>query len=87
MTIAELVDDLRALPPEQQRSVRILLDLWLNNPGKSFSRQEELDHLLLTKGIISRVPPPITDLTPYQNRKPVEITGEPLSETIIRERR
>jgi hypothetical protein len=58
MKINELVDELRKLPPEQQRSVRILLDLWLNNPGKVFSREEEATHLMLAKGIISSVPPP-----------------------------
>ena len=87
MKVNELVDALRALPPEQQRSVRVLLDLWLNNPGKTFTREEELNHLLLTKGIISEIPPPITDPKRFQDWSPVEIAGEPLSETVIRERR
>ena len=42
---------------------------------------------LLAAGIISEIKPPITDLTPYQNRRAVPIQGEPISETAIRERR
>ena len=42
---------------------------------------------LLAAGLISEVKPPITDLTPYQNRQPIAVEGEPLSEAVIRERR
>jgi len=42
---------------------------------------------LLKAGIISEIKPPITDLTPYQNRQAVPIQGEPISETAVRERR
>jgi Arc/MetJ-type ribon-helix-helix transcriptional regulator len=47
----------------------------------------ELQRRLLEAGIISEIKPPITDLTPYQNRRAVPIQGEPISETAIRERR
>jgi hypothetical protein len=48
---------------------------------------QELQQRLLEAGIISEIKPPITDLTPYQNRQPVPILGEPLSQTVSRERR
>ena len=48
---------------------------------------QELQRRLLDAGIISEIKPPITDLTPYQNRRAVPIQGEPISETAIRERR
>ena len=56
------------------------------------NRQEEqssqvLQRRLLEAGIISEIKPPITDLTPYRNRRAVPILGEPISETAIRERR
>jgi putative addiction module CopG family antidote len=38
-------------------------------------------------GLLSEIKPPITDPTPYQNRQAVPIQGEPLSETVLRERR
>lgn len=47
----------------------------------------ELQHRLLDAGIVSEIKPPITDLTPYRNRRAIPILGEPISETAIRERR
>jgi Arc/MetJ-type ribon-helix-helix transcriptional regulator len=48
---------------------------------------EELQHRLFEAGVISEIKPQITDFTPYRHRQAVPIQGEPLSETIIRERR
>jgi Arc/MetJ-type ribon-helix-helix transcriptional regulator len=47
----------------------------------------ELQRRLLEAGVLSEIKPPITDPTPYRNRQAVPIQGEPLSETILRERR
>jgi hypothetical protein len=59
--------------------------------GRPAAEQEptsqELQRRLLDAGIISEIKSPITDLTPYQNRRAVPIQGEPISETAIRERR
>lgn len=51
------------------------------------SPDQELQQRLLNAGIVSEIKPPITDLGPYRNRRAVPIQGEPLSETVIRERR
>jgi hypothetical protein len=48
---------------------------------------QELQRRLFEAGIISEIKPPITDLTPYRDRRAVPIQGEPISETAIRERR
>lgn len=48
---------------------------------------QNLQRRLFEAGILSEIKPPITDLTPYQNRQAVPIQGEPLSEIIVRERR
>jgi len=76
-TFERLAEEIKTLTPDEQRQLRDLLERALI---------EELDRRLLAQGVISRIPPPITDLTPYQNRKPIEIEGKPLSETIIEER-
>jgi putative addiction module CopG family antidote len=48
---------------------------------------QELQRRLFAAGVISEIKPPITDMTPYRNRRAVPIQGEPISETAIRERR
>jgi hypothetical protein len=48
---------------------------------------QNVQRRLFEAGLISEIKPPITDLTPYQNRQAISIQGEPLSETVIRERR
>jgi hypothetical protein len=83
----KLAAEIEALSPEEQRHLRDLLDRLLAKPGKALTMQDELDQLLLQDGVISEIPPPITDLTPYQDRKRIDIQGKPLSETIIEERR
>jgi hypothetical protein len=51
------------------------------------SANQELQRRLFNAGLLSEIKPPLRDLTPYRDRKPVPIKGEPLSETVIRERR
>lgn len=87
--LAKLVEEARALTPEEQRMLRNLLDIWLENHGRQLTKEEEFELLLLKEGVISRIPPPLTeaDLERHRNWKPVEIEGEPLSATIIKERR
>ena len=51
------------------------------------STAHELQRQLLNAGLINEMKPPITDMTPYRDRKAVPIQGESLSETVIRERR
>jgi hypothetical protein len=86
VTFEKVLEEVKALTPDEQQRLWELLDTWLA-PIPSPTKEDELDRLLLEKGVISRIPPPITDLTPYQNRKPIEVKGKPVSETIIKERR
>jgi hypothetical protein len=48
---------------------------------------QEIQRRLFDAGLLSEIKPPIRDLSPYQKRKAVPIQGEPLSESVIRERR
>jgi Arc/MetJ-type ribon-helix-helix transcriptional regulator len=58
-----------------------------NIPAGEEPSGQELQRRLLEAGIISEIKLAITELTPYRNRRAVPIQGEPLSETILRERR
>jgi hypothetical protein len=48
---------------------------------------QELQHRLFAAGVISEIKPPPRFLPARERFTPVPITGEPISETIIRERR
>ena len=48
---------------------------------------QEAQHRLFAAGLLSEIKPPIRDLAPYQHRQAIPIKGEPLSETVIRDRR
>jgi len=49
--------------------------------------ESKLAQRLLEDGLLSEVPPRITDFTPYRKRKPARVKGKSVSETIIEERR
>jgi hypothetical protein len=51
------------------------------------AEDQEIQRRLYDAGLISEIKPPISDVGPYRDRRPVPIKGEPLSVTVIRERR
>ena len=48
---------------------------------------EDVDRQLLARGLLSRLPDPSEDLDDDEDDLPVPVEGDPVSETIIRERR
>ena|SRR5581483_5139025 len=55
--------------------------------SETLNEIDSLQQRLLEAGVLSEIKPPITDLKPYQNRQTAPIQGEPLSTTVLRERR
>lgn len=49
--------------------------------------EEEFEKHLAEEDFITEYKPPIKDFSSYENYQPVTVTGEPISEIIIRERR
>ena len=82
----KVLADVKALTPAEQQQLRAWLDT-LCAPAAAPMTEEAFAHELSKAGLLSEVKPPITDLTPYQHRQPIETTGKPLSEVIIEERR
>jgi hypothetical protein len=84
MTAAEfekVAEQIRGMSPAEQRRLRDLLDSYLVP-----AREAEFAQEMLREGIFDHVPPAVTDLSPFQDRKPIDVVGKPLSETIIEER-
>ncbi len=86
VTLNQVLAQVRELRPEDRRRLRNILDSLPESPAAP-PTEEEFEQELVRLGMLGAVPPPITDLEPYRNRRLVEIKGQPLSETIIEERR
>ena len=82
--LEQVLEQVKVLTPDEQRQLRAMLDKLIATDKAETT--EEFEQRLAQLGVIS-VPPPITDFTPYENRKLIEVKGKPLSETIIEERR
>jgi len=86
ITFDKVLEEVKALSPEEQQLLRKLLDTWLIRP-RSQPTEDEFEQELYELGLLSEVKPLIADFAPYKNRKPIEVKGKPLSEVIIEERR
>ena len=85
----QILDLVRELSPDELRQLRDAVDDRLAWDGMTEDEREDaFERDLLRRGIISRIPDR-SKATPEDQRPPlIEIlSGEPVSETIIRERR
>ena len=87
MSAQELLTEIQKLPPaEQQRLLEALKrDVKMKSEQRPIT-EDEVEEILLAKGIISEIPPRVPD-DEEETFEPIEVPGKPLSETIIEERR
>lgn len=89
LSTQEILIAIKRLPPEEQKKLLAELEQGLGKEmltEQSIS-EEEVQEILFAKGVIGNLPN-LSDYTDKDdNFEPIEIEGEPLSETIIRERR
>jgi hypothetical protein len=90
----EVWEAVRAFSPDELRRLRNLVDTLLDNPtvaagAPPLSKEQQVVLQMLKDGLVSKIPRPMTEeeCRAFDAWKPVDIEGEPLSETIIRERR
>jgi hypothetical protein len=92
---SRILDSVNTLSPEQMRQLRDELDSKLAvstavgqlDLTPEELAEQELQRRLVAAGVLSEVKPPPRFLPERERFSPVAIKGEPLSETIIRERR
>lgn len=82
-TIDQVIEEAKALPVDKQKQLRDTLNSWLAQPQMT---ESEFEQHLVHQGLMSQVPPPITDFSTYRNRQPIQVIGKSLSETIIEDR-
>ena len=76
--------EVKALSPDELHQVRELVDSLLTEPAKPQMTEDEFEQYLAAKGVISL--PEVADVDD-DDWQPVEVTGQPLSELIVEERR
>lgn len=78
-------------PEEAQATIRQALAIDPNDENiKAYVQkllEEQLRHRLLARGAIKEIKKPITDFSPYRNRTMMHVSGKPLSQLIVEERR
>lgn len=86
MTTTEILNEIYRLPINQRKEIKETLSKDLNNdvPQNPQVSEKEFLEQLLAEGFISHIPEGITD--EEDDFEPIEIEGEPISETIIRDR-
>ena len=88
VTVEQIENSVKQLSSEDLKKVRQLVDSLLESKAaEPKMTEEEFAQYLYEQGFIGKPPPPITDFSRYDNYQPVTVTGEPISEMIIRERR
>ena len=87
-TLEQIIDEARSLSPGEKRQLREALDHELGSVSQTDldSNERAFVNRLRHKGLITAVPPRLPDDEPRRNYKRVEVEGESLSETIVRER-
>jgi len=83
MTMTEILNEIYKLPLKEQTNIKKSL-LEKTETTNEVSKQD-LWQKLFEEGLITHIPSGISD--EEDDFEPIEIEGEPISETIIRERR
>jgi hypothetical protein len=83
-SLDKIKEEVKALSPDELHQVRELVDSLLTEPAKPQMTEDEFEQYLAAKGVISLPELAETDDDDWQ---PIEVTGQPLSEMIVEERR
>ncbi len=84
--LESLLEEVRALNAEERKQFQKFLESMAESDELQ-SRRRETERKLMEAGLIVEVRRPMTDIESYRDYKPVEVTGRPVSETLIEERR
>ena len=94
MTPTDLLIEIRKLSLDEAREVGKRLEKYLRERERAAlateeteTREDEFERQLLAKGVVSHIPNRDETDAEFDKFEPIEVKGEPLSETIIRERR
>ncbi len=84
--VEKILQDIKSLNDQDQRELRRMLDDGVSGQDET-ARQEQVRQDLIRRGLIEDRPRTAVDIERFEKWEPIPITGKPLSETIIEERR
>ncbi len=85
-TAQEIISTVQTLPVQMQEEiVRTLQQNLKTRKSSSAPDEDEIERMLLAKGLISEIPPRLKD-NEEETFQPLKISGKPLSETVLEER-
>jgi hypothetical protein len=94
MTATDVLSEIRKLTLDEAREVAARLENYLRERERAAlateeteAREDEFERQLLAKGVITHIPSRDETDEEFDKFEPIEVAGEPLSETIMRERR
>jgi hypothetical protein len=94
MTLTEVINEIQKLPLSDARQVANQLTNYLREKEQHGEtdeemerREDEFERYLLAKGVVSHIATRDETDEEFDAFEMIEVEGEPLSETIIRERR
>lgn len=85
ITAQEIISTVQSFPISVQKNIVRTLQKNLEKTEFSNPGEDEIEKLLLAKGLISEIPKRSKDKE-EETYEPIEIIGKPLSETILEER-
>jgi ElaB/YqjD/DUF883 family membrane-anchored ribosome-binding protein len=85
-TLDRIIEEAKALTPDELQQLRQTVDSLLTEarPGMT---EDEFEQYLAAKGVITLPEPEADTGAEDDDWEPVEVTGQPLSEMIVEERR
>ena len=83
VTVDQILAEAKTLSRDEQQQLRDILDTWLRSDG----REEQLEQMLYDAGLRREIRPTGTANVSSPRCPPVHVTGPPVSETLIEERR
>jgi hypothetical protein len=88
MTPTEVLREIHKMPLVEKRKILVELSEDLSNSDQKQLQTKELDFVnsLKRKGLVTEIPLGLSDDKFRRNFKRINVKGEPLSETIVKER-
>jgi hypothetical protein len=83
MTVDQILSEAKTLSRDEQQQLRDTLDAWL----RSERLEEQLERMLYDAGLLRDIRPAEAATVSSPRCPPVPVSGPPVSETLIEERR